>query len=78
MLNFLSFLVLLYVSGDLKQKQISKFFPTERKKFHLPSIHGVYLPILKLFTTHPTDGKISKKRGYVEYAVTLIVSQVKG
>ena len=36
------------------------------------------LPILKLFTTHPTDRKISKKRGYIEYAVTLIVSQVKG
>ena len=26
MLNFLSFLVLLYVSGDFKQKKISKFF----------------------------------------------------
>ena len=31
MLNFLSFLVLLYVSGHFKQKKISKFFPTDRK-----------------------------------------------
>ena len=31
MFNFLSFLVLLYVSGDFKQKKISKFFPTDRK-----------------------------------------------
>ena len=31
MFNFLSFLVLLYVSGDFKQKKIFKIFPTERK-----------------------------------------------
>ena len=49
MLNFLSFLVLLYVSGHFKQKKISKFFLTDRK-ISSP-IHLVF-PILKLFTTY--------------------------
>ena len=46
MLNFLSFLVLLYVSGHFKQKKNFKIFETDRK-ISSP-IHVVY-SILKLF-----------------------------
>ena len=46
MLNFLSFLVLLYVSGHFKQKKFFKIFQTDRK-ISSP-IHVVY-SILKLF-----------------------------
>ena len=53
MLNYLSFLGLLYVSGDFKQKKFQNFFLTDRKI--LTCFHVVYLPILKLFTAYRTD-----------------------
>ena len=43
MLNFLSFLGLLYVSGDFKQKKKFKFFSDWWKNFDHSSIHVVYL-----------------------------------
>ena len=50
MLNSLSFLLLLCVSGDFKQKKFFlKFFLTNRK---ISSSNHVVFPILKLFTTY--------------------------
>ena len=45
MLNFLSFVVLLYVSGHFKQKKIFKIFQTDRK---IMTCHQFMLFILDL------------------------------
>ena len=56
MLNFLSFLVFLYVSGHFKQKKFNFFFT--RLKISA-SIYLIFWRILQLFTTYWTDIKIT-------------------
>ena len=53
MLNFLSFMVLLYVSGHFKQKKFQKFFLTRLiEKFRPITNSHSFFSILEVFTIY--------------------------
>ena len=70
MLNFLSFLVLLYVSGHFKQKKIFEFFfqPTDRKNLQIKMQHQSEIRTRAIGAPGPNIRQIRK---YVCHGVML-------